>query len=314
MSLKDLGLGDPSPFKGEPHALDSFLQDCSLRFSIAPDIYDTEAKQITFALSHLREGDAKRWKEAYLKGRTALVTNTTPFSVGTSWVTFETDLRNSFSEVDKEQDAMHRLQNLRQGKKTVDQHNINFKLLMDKARLTEANNAAILIHFYRESIDPKVRDRIMMMETVPTTITDWWRRAAQFDGMSRRLNQSLGTAFGKSKTNGKNHQGYRPPSQPQKDPNAMDIDALSIEEKKKHLDKNLCFVCHQSGHYSRNCNKRRQKGQGPSTQKNTKAPQGKKRLGTSELRAHIRELVVENIGDDEEQLNDFFDEVEEKGF
>ena len=96
----------------------------------------------------------------------------------------------------------------------------------------------------------------------------------------------------------------------------MDVDALSVEEKKQHQSQNLCFFCHQPGHYSRNCNRRRQKGQGPSTSKlpPAKGPAGKKRFGARDLHTHIRELIAENIGDDEGELNDFLDEVEEKGF
>jgi len=97
----------------------------------------------------------------------------------------------------------------------------------------------------------------------------------------------------------------------------MDVDALSVEEKKKHVDKNLCFFCHKPGHYSCDCHQRRLKGQRPSTSKPPparKAPAGKKRFGARDLHTHIRELIAENIGDDEGELNDFLDEVEEKGF
>ena len=210
-TLKDFGLGDPSSFKGEPHKLDMFLQDCSLRFALLPHTFDEAAKQITYALSHMREGDASRWKEQYLKSRTALVTATVPFSVGTSWRTFENALRASFTEVDKEQDAMHKMQHLRQGKKTIDQHNIDFKLLTEKSRLTGAEHASTLIHFYRESIQPHIRERILMMDTPPTTIDEWFSRAAQFDGMTCRLNHTIGTSsYGRHKQ--RKHRNYTSPS------------------------------------------------------------------------------------------------------
>ena len=39
----------------------------------------------------------------------------------------------------------------------------------------------------------------------------------------------------------------------QKDPNAMDIDAMSIEEQNELMKKGACFRCKKTGHLSKDC-------------------------------------------------------------
>ena len=39
----------------------------------------------------------------------------------------------------------------------------------------------------------------------------------------------------------------------QKDPNAMDVDAMSIEERNKLMKKGACFRCKKTGHLSKDC-------------------------------------------------------------
>ena len=46
----------------------------------------------------------------------------------------------------------------------------------------------------------------------------------------------------------------------------MDIDMISIngmtkEERERHFKDGLCFICHKSGHQSRDCSQRKQGGQ-----------------------------------------------------
>ena len=39
----------------------------------------------------------------------------------------------------------------------------------------------------------------------------------------------------------------------QKDPNTMDVDAISIEERNKLMKKEACFRCKKPGHRSKDC-------------------------------------------------------------
>ena len=44
-----------------------------------------------------------------------------------------------------------------------------------------------------------------------------------------------------------------------KDPNAMDVDAMSIEERNKLMKKGACFRCKKPGHLSKDCPTRNKK-------------------------------------------------------
>ena len=99
----------------------------------------------------------------------------------------------------------------------------------------------------------------------------------------------------------------------------MDVDAINTEERRKLVNGELCFICKKPGHYARTCKQRtynsnRQHPSNNRYQKYDNKAKDKKRMNPKDLHVHMREMILEHIGDDEEALNDFLDEVEEKGF
>ena len=98
--------------------------------------------------------------------------------------------------------------------------------------------------------------QIMSMDTVPSTIDDWYKKAISFQTQWERAEEI-------SKRNSKPaHQSYHSFSTPAKarDPNAMDVDVIKVgkltaEEHKKCMEKGLCFRCRQPGHMSSKCPK-----------------------------------------------------------
>ena len=89
----------------------------------------------------------------------------------------------------------------------------------------------------------------MFGETIPRTIKDWFEKAIQFDTNYREAT----AIFGPNKKTDKstNRSWYRPAEK--KDPNAMDVDALTFEERQTLMKQGKCFKCRRMGHRAANC-------------------------------------------------------------
>ena len=89
----------------------------------------------------------------------------------------------------------------------------------------------------------------------------------------------------------------------QKDLNAMDVDAMSIEERNELMKKGACFRCKKPGHLSKDC---------PTKNKTIEIPQEiQKKMTPREMYKHIRSLTTQL---NEEGKTEFFKEAEEEGF
>jgi len=65
-SSKNYEIADQTPFNGKPEQIESFLQECEMRFKVLPNDYDTVNKQVFYTLSVMKNGIAKAWKDQYL--------------------------------------------------------------------------------------------------------------------------------------------------------------------------------------------------------------------------------------------------------
>jgi hypothetical protein len=93
--------------------------------------------------------------------------------------------------------------------------------------------------------------------------------------------------------------------QPQKDPNAMDVDFMSTKERETLLRKGVCFGCKQIGNLSRDCpNKKKRFVPSP-------APNISQKMKGKELHAHIRSLLARM---EEKEKEEFFDDATKEGF
>ena len=85
-----------------------------------------------------------------------------------------------------------------------------------------------------------------------------------------------------------------------KDPNAMDIDAMSMEKRAALMRKGACFICEEPGHLAQDHKKQMEKG--------NNLPQ---KMKGKELHAHVRALLAQMEEDDKEE---FFADAEKQGF
>ena len=318
---KDSGKGGaapPTPFNGDRSKVDAFLMECALYFKAYPKKYADNVQKTNTALSYLKEGDALTWKEQYLRSKLKAGSDDYDFEIP-EWKTFVTEFKFAFTQQDAIEDALFKLDNIHQGSKRVDEHNVAFNLLLGKAKLstnpTEESEKRLLIDKYKRTIHPSVLEKVLMMEKVPTDLPTFMDKAATFDchwSQARRIinpqhcNQGGGFRV-------------RFPSQGTQS-NPIVIDALSTQDTERYCREGLCFHCSQKGHISRFCPTKGQNTRynqrnnysntGPSRQTNNSYTQNQKR-STKDAALQIRNIVANYTDKEREEIEE---ECAKEGF
>ena len=98
--------------------------------------------------------------------------------------------------------------------------------------------------------------RIMSMDTVPSTINEWYKKAIAFQTQWERADDIA------KRNSRSSHQTYHSFSNSSStkthDPDAMVVDTIKVskltpEERKRCVEKKLCFRCRKPGHLSTAC-------------------------------------------------------------
>jgi len=305
---KELRINLPKPFNGNRSNLNRFIQDCAVYLKINRKVYDDDDKKIAFMLSLLDSGEPAMWKEQFIKS--VMNEDEIDFPMYEEFLQL---FKNAFKDVDQVNEAMNDLGRLRQGNKTAEEHTTTFRLLVGKAGISSATNPnhRVLIDLYQKSLKPKLVERIMSMERIPETIEGWCDKAILFDNNWRRLMTTLGRnpRFGQ---NGGQERTYQNSSRT-RDPNAMDIDAMSPEHQKL-MKEGKCFNCEKPGHRSRDCDQPRKRRfpQNNNRSSNNQSSSSKPQFKTArEAHAYIRS-IVDSLPD--EEASKVITLAEEEGF
>src|SRR6202522_3790604 len=288
---KELRINPPTHFTGNRDDLDNFIQDCTLYLTLNGAVYETDEKKIIFMLSYMTEGTARAWKEAFVRD----IINS-PINDFGSLKQFTVDLKKAFEASDSEGDARAKLRQLKQGKDSVDDYVAQFRILAGKARMTD--NAA-LTEYFMEGVNTGILQKIFAQEKVPATITEWYERTSRCDSHYRRIQEILGRSRGTSgnaQTTNDMKKPFIPRFTPkEQDPNAMDVDRLSTNDRTEHVAKSRWFRRHEKENLARN----------PEEQKpNQKFEQNKK---TAKIAlAQIRNIVA---GMDSEEKDEIYEDI-----
>jgi len=304
-------LKTPTPFSGKREDLRKFLQEVKIYLLANGDAYPNDMDKVLFVLSYMSDGDANSWKEEFFDTaeQKAAQTESKKINLGT-YDDLIALIVKDFSPYDAPKDAIYEMKELKMGNTSIEEHVSKFKMLVTRSKL--AKNDAVT-EYFRETLPIALQRNIMSLPEPPTTLDSWYEWAIKLQNNFIRMKSAISKTQnrGGSTTSTPNKKTTeRGPrrfyfDQSQKDPNAMDIDYMSTEERNALMKKGACFICKMIGHLSRDCPNRKKKYIPPQTSNVPQKMKGK------ELHAHVRALLAQM---EEEDKNEFFDDAAKEGF
>ena len=265
MSTKptELRISTPEAFDGSYEKSQHWLHAVQFYLLVNKAVYDNDDKQIDFALSYMTKGSALTWAATF---RQSAISGTT-FSLGT-FADFITKFNTTFKHHDVTGNAISWLstQRMEKSKKnnsyspSLTEYISTFKNHVALANISDPN---VLIGYFSAGIPPPLMRRIMSMDTVPATIDEWYKKSIAFqtqweraDDIAKRNSRSSHQTY-HSFTNSSHTKAH--------DPDAMVVDTIKVskltpKERKRCVEKKLCFRCQKPGHLSTACPAFAQKG------------------------------------------------------
>ena len=128
--------------------------------------------------------------------------------------------------------------------------------------------------------------------------------------MQRILERSTGKTLEKAREEPKIRWNIQ-----RRDPDAMNVDAVTTEKRGEWMKKGLCFNCNKPGHISRFCPDKRRVTSSTTNASTTSppsyAPNPPKKMNPKEFVAHIQSVTGQM---EPEKKEEFLDEAEKEGF
>ena len=313
-------LKTPTPYTGKREDLRKFLQEVRLYLLANNEAYQTDLDKILFVISYMSEGDASSWKEEFVDtADQKAVQDGTPFDLGT-YDDFIKLVTQDFSPYDAPKDAIHEMKEMTMGNTPIEEHVAKFKMLVTKSRL--AKNDAVA-EYFRETLPIALQREIMKLPDQPTDLNDWYKWAIQLQNNFIRMKNAIAktqarggqtpgryiTPNARKPADRSPRRFYFEPHQHKKDPNAMDIDYMSAEDRTEMMRKGLCFKCGKAGHRAGDPEFHPENQRGGYTP--LRKPTEKPKMKGKELHTHIKALLAQM---DEEEKNEFFEDASKEGF
>ena len=238
-SNKEIGINKPTAFDGSRKKVETFIQECRLYLQVNKKIYATDEAKVAFFLSFMTEKEVLKWKQTFLRS----ITNDDGEMNFPTIKDFVGLLNSYFKPTNQTQDA-------KQGKKTAEEIVLEFRPLISQAGYSSdtPSDHLHLIEKLQNVLNPALVKKIMLLDSPPTTIEGWVDKAILIDSQYRMTMDVLGRKTSEGKTNkpAKNYFGAR--RSQERDPDAMDIDAMTTEKQAVLMRKGTCFICEEPGH------------------------------------------------------------------
>jgi Ty3 transposon capsid-like protein/Zinc knuckle len=291
-------LNPPTPFDGKRNNFLIFMQDIYVYLKVNRHIYNDDDKKISFILSYLTGGDASIWKQQFIQSKIEEMERERRQEPDWgSYDDFIAALKTMFAAYDEPGEALEEMKKLRLNEGSITEHISQFKLLAYQAGMRDSS---ALMDLFHKTLPWALQRPIITSKHPPRTIEEWYTKATNFYVGFKKAQR----LFKRKEPETSQKTFKRFTFSEKKDPNAMDIDRMTVDEHARLMKEGRCFRCKNTGHLSRDCpNKNNYQASG---QQKTEP---KKWTGMSAA-AHIRALIS-SMSDEEKKILE--DEGEKNG-
>ena len=217
-------------------------------FQINPSIFTTNnAKSITM-LNKMNLGRGKYFAGVWLKK----LADPAVQVADKDWKTIKKAFGDMFYPYHLEETARDKLNNLKQVATRKDDgfqtYLSKFQYLVDQS---QAGDISKVRRLFANGLDSQIATMIYSMEKVPDSLKAWMNKAIDF-------HQQKACILALKKGHGLPLSSFTSSSQPARNPNAMDVDAICLRKLfpadcARCIREGLCFWCHKKGHSANEC-------------------------------------------------------------
>ena len=211
-------------------------------------IYDTDEKQVGFALSYMTGGSALAFKENYIEG---CISDGLTFYIAESFAEFVKKLKNVYEVRDIKATSMLHLANIKQGNRPLAKYISQFLMLMKRAGIQDGIPMGT---FFRKGLATFLSDWILSLGITPDSVQDWIKVALSVNAAeaTKRMFKGTDTAEDRKNLYYQEHKATMP--RRFRDPDTMDVN----RGKPKTARPLECFGC-KGPHMKRDCPKEKGK-------------------------------------------------------
>ena len=245
----------PEPYDGSFKTSKQWLNAIQLYLLVNTEVYNNDDKKITFILLYMTKGSALTWAATFCENA---IDATGIITLGT-YSDFITKFNKAFKQRDITGTAIAWLTTkwMVLKKDWTYSHPLNQYISEFQNHIVQADikGSNVLIGYFLAGIPPFLMWHIMSMDTVPSTIQEWYSKAIHF-----QIQWEWAEEISKRNQCPAQHsyQSFNSSTSKAKDPNAMDVDVVCVgkltpDERKCCIEKGLCFCCQKADHLSGEC-------------------------------------------------------------